>query len=99
MANSITFTNQSFRVGDIIRVYHITKDKDKEKTQTFEGKLIAVKGEKPNTTFTVRKIGADKVGVEKIFPLYSPLLTKIELKKSSPAKRAKLYTLRQQING
>lgn len=95
MAGSMTFQDKQFRVGDLIQVHQVVKDQNKEKTQIFEGRLIAVKGRSPNTTFTVRKIGADKVGVEKIFPLFSPTISKIVLKKSLPAKRAKLYYLRE----
>lgn len=99
MANSFTFTDQTFKVGDIIQVHHIVKEQGKERTQSFEGRLIAIKGEKPNTTITIRKIAADKIGVEKIFPLYSPLISKITLKKSLPVKKAKLYSLRKKVNG
>lgn len=77
-----------------MKVFQTFKEGDKEKTQVFEGKIIAVKGRTPNTTFTVRKIGADNIGVEKIFTLAAPTLSKIELKKEMPAKRAKLYYLR-----
>lgn len=94
MAGNMTFTDQRFNVGDLVSVQQKIKEKDKEKIQTFEGKLIAVKGRAPNTTFTVRKIGADNIGVERIFPLYSPTIVKIGLKKSMPAGRAKLYYLR-----
>ena len=95
MSNKIILNKEKFQVGDLVRVHQLLKESGKEKTQIFEGRIIAVHGRKPNTTFTVRKIGADNIGVEKIFPLYSPLLSKIVLKKSLPAKRAKLYYLRK----
>lgn len=91
---NIIFANEKFNVGDLVRVQQTIKDENKERTQTFEGKIIAVKGRAPNTTFTVRKIGADNIGVEKIFPLFSPTISKIVLKKAMPARRAKLYYLR-----
>jgi len=94
MAGGFTFSKENFRVGDLVKVMQVIKERDKEKTQVFEGKIIAVKGRAPNTTFTVRKIGVNNVGVERIFPLYSPTITKIVLKKSMPAKKAKLYYLR-----
>jgi len=94
MAGGFTFSKENFRVGDLVKVMQITKERDKEKTQVFEGKIIAVKGRAPNTTFTVRKIGVNNIGVERIFPLYSPTISKIVLKKSMPAKKAKLYYLR-----
>ncbi|MGB9598885.1 MAG: 50S ribosomal protein L19, partial [Minisyncoccales bacterium] len=89
-----TFSSENFRVGDLVKVMQVVKDRDKERTQIFEGKIIAIRGRAPNTTFTVRKIGVNNIGVERIFPLYSPTISKIVLKKSMPAKKAKLYHLR-----
>ena len=94
MANQIVHNNEKFNIGDLIRVQQTSKEAEKDKIQIFEGRLIAISGRSPNTTFTVRKIGTDNIGVEKIFPLFSPTITKIILKKSFPAKRAKLYYLR-----
>lgn len=91
----MTFADQRFNVGDLVSVQQTIKEKDKEKIQIFEGKIIAVKGRAPNTTFTVRKIGDNNIGVERIFPLYSPTIAKIVLKKAMPARRAKLYYLRR----
>lgn len=95
MAIYLTFAEEKFRVGDLVRVQQVVKEAEKEKVQIFEGKIIAVKGRSPNTTFTVRKIGADNIGIERIFPLFSPTIAKIVLKKSMPARRAKLYYLRK----
>lgn len=95
MTNLLTLGNEKFNTGDLVRVHQTVKEADKEKDQIFEGRIIAIKGRAPNTNFTVRKIGADNIGVEKIFPLFSPAIKKIELKKSFPSKRAKLYTLRK----
>ncbi len=95
MANFISLKEEKFQVGDLVKVAQTVKEGEKERAQIFEGKIIAVKGRAPNTTFTVRKIGADNIGVERIFPLASPTISKITLKKSMPAKRAKLYYLRE----
>lgn len=86
--------------GMVIKIYQKIKEKDakgndKERIQVFEGTVIARKGGKTNGgTFTVRKIGANNVGVEKIFPLYLPTIEKIELVKELKVRRAKLYYMR-----
>ena len=96
MANTISFGDSKFKIGDLLRVQQTYHEGDKEKTQTFEGRLIAISGQSPNTTIKLRKIGADNIGIEKTIPLLSPTITKIVLKKSFPASRAKLYYLRRQ---
>lgn len=81
--------------GDIIKVHQKIKEGDKERIQIFEGLVIATKGGKGvNATFTVRKI-ASGVGVERIYPLHSPNIAKIELVKKLPVRRAKLYYVRE----
>lgn len=97
MANQIMHHQTSFNVGDLIKVFQTVEEKGKERVQAFEGKVISIKGRSPNQTFTVRRIGVDKVSVEKIFPLLSPSISKIEIKKKQEAKRAKLYYLRKKI--
>jgi len=83
------------RPGDVVRVYMKIKDKDKEKTQVFEGIVIARKHRKEiGATFTVRR-EISGIGVEKIFPLHSPLIEKIEILKRKKVRRAKLYYLRE----
>jgi large subunit ribosomal protein L19 len=84
-----------FRAGDTIRVWSKIKDeKGKFRTQAFEGMVLARKhGTEPGATFTVRRI-ASGVGVERIFPLYSPMVDKIETVKKSRARRSKLYYIR-----
>ncbi len=83
------------RPGDIIRVHQKIKEKGKERIQVFEGLVIARKhGKGLNATFTVRKI-SQGVGVEKVFPLHSPAIAKIELVKRSKVRRAKLYYIRK----
>lgn len=86
--------------GMAIRVYERikeldTKGKPKERVQVFEGIVIKRHGgRQPGATFTIRKIAAGGVGVEKIFPLYLPTISKIEIVKKYKVRRAKLYYLR-----
>ena len=84
----------SFKAGDTLRVGIKIKEGDKSRVQNFEGVCIAVRGSGVGKTFTVRKIGANNVGVEKIFPLYSDTLDKIEVLRIGRVRRAKLYYLR-----
>lgn len=82
------------RPGDTVRVHQKFKEKDKEKTQIFEGLVIAKKhGKGVSATITVRKV-ISGIGVEKIFPVHSPTIEKIEIVKRAKVKRAKLYYLR-----
>lgn len=84
-----------FRAGDTIRVWSKIKDeKGKFRSQAFEGMVLARKhGTEAGGTFTVRRI-ASGVGVERIFPLYSPMIDKIEVIKRARARRSKLYYVR-----
>ncbi|OGZ69477.1 MAG: 50S ribosomal protein L19 [Candidatus Staskawiczbacteria bacterium RIFCSPHIGHO2_02_FULL_42_22] len=82
------------RPGDTVRVHQKIKEGDKERIQIFEGIVIARKhGKGISSTITVRKV-VDQVGVERIFPVHSPSLAKIEVTKSSSVRRSKLYYLR-----
>ena len=85
----------SFKAGDVISVWSkIQDEKGKFRLQAFEGIVLARKhGTEPGATFTVRRI-ASGVGVERIFPLYSPMIDKIEIIKKSRARRSKLYYIR-----
>lgn len=83
-----------FKVGDTVRVSMMVKEGDKERTQPFEGVVIARRGSGTRETFTVRKISYG-IGVERIFPLHSPLINKIEVVKEGVVRRAKLYYLRE----
>ncbi len=83
----------AFKAGDTIRVNTRYKEGDKTRIQHFEGVVIAIKKGGINTNFTIRKI-SHGVGVEKIFPLYSPAIEKIEVVQKMKVKRAKLYYLR-----
>ena len=85
------------KAGDTVRVHQKIQDKGKTRIQVFEGLVLARKhGTKPGATFTVRKV-ASGVGVEKIFPLYSPNIDKIEIVKRSKVRRAKLYYIREKV--
>ncbi|MEK7095363.1 MAG: 50S ribosomal protein L19 [Patescibacteria group bacterium] len=85
----------SLRSGDNVRVWQKVKEKDKTRLQAFEGLVLSRKhGTEAGATFTVRKV-IDGVGVEKIFPLYSPMIDKIELLRRSKVRRAKLYFVRE----
>jgi len=86
------------RAGDTVRVYQKIQDKGKTRIQIFEGLVLARKhGNEPGATFTVRKV-ASGVGVEKIYPLYSPLIDKLEIVKRAKVRRAKLYFIREKVN-
>ena len=87
------------RAGDTVRVHQkIVDDKGKSRIQVFEGLVLARKhGYEPGATFTVRKV-ASGVGVEKIFPLYSPMIDKLEIVKRAKVRRAKLYHIREKVN-
>ena len=98
-------------VGDTVRVHYKliekekvagktkreTKEETRERIQIFEGILIAIKGSGVNTMITVRKIGAAAIGIERIFPLVSPWIKKIDVKKHGDVRRSKLYYLRGKI--
>lgn len=83
----------SFKPGDTINVHVKVVEGDKERVQQFQGVVMKMRGSGINSTFTVRKV-SDGVGVERIFPLHSPRLAKIELVKGGRSRRAKLYYLR-----
>ena len=83
-----------FKAGDTLRLGVRIKEGDKTRVQRFEGLCIAIRGEGTGKTFTVRKMGANNVGVERIFPLYSESLESIEVLKKGRVRRAKLYYLR-----
>lgn len=83
----------SFKAGDTITVYYTIKEGDKERTQLFKGDVIQRKGTGATETFTIRKI-SHSVGVERIFPINSPLIEKIEINKKGRVRRARIYYLR-----
>ena len=86
------------RVGDTVRVHQKIEEKGKTRIQVFEGLVLARKhGTEAGGTFTVRRV-ASGVGVEKIFPLYSPMIDKVEVVKRSRVRRAKLYYIRDKVS-
>lgn len=95
MALSAIHNEQEFHVGDVVRVHQKIQEDGKTRTQVFEGMVIVIRGEGANKTVTVRRIGAGGIGVERIFPLASPLIERIEVKTRGATRRAKLYYLRE----
>jgi large subunit ribosomal protein L19 len=85
---------EPFGVGDTVKVHVIIKEGDKERIQIFQGDVIAKRGRGLDATFTVRKISFG-IGVEKIFPLHSKSIKKVEIVRSTKVRRAKLYYLRK----
>ena len=86
-----------FRAGDTVTVHYKIIEGDKVRTQPFTGIVIAKRGEGVSKTFTVRRMGADGVGVERIFPLASPNIEKLVVEKTGKVRRAKLYYLRGKV--
>ncbi len=84
----------AFRPGDTVRVYVKIKEGDKYRIQVFEGVVVALKRNQASSTFTVRKVSFG-YGVERIFPLHSPIIEKLEIVKSGKVRRARLYYLRE----
>ena len=84
------------QAGDSVKVWQKIKEKNKIRLQSFEGIVISKKhGNEAGSTFTVRRVGTDGIGIEKTFPLFSPMIDKIEVTKRSKTRRAKLYYLRK----
>ena len=101
-SNAINFVHEqmtgkkefpAFKAGDNITVNYKIVEGNKERIQSFKGDVIKRQGTGPTASFTVRKI-SDGVGVERLFPLYSPNIESIEVNKSGRVRRAKLYYLR-----
>ena len=89
--------NLEFNVGDTIRVHYRIVEGEKSRVQPYEGIVISKKGEGMSKTFMVRRIGADRIGIERIFPLFSPNIENIEVVKKGRVRRAKLYYLRDRV--
>lgn len=87
----------SFKEGDTIAVYQRIKEGDKERIQVFQGDVIALHKQGASSTFTIRKIGAHGVAVERMFPFYSPIIKEIKLIKTGDVRRAKLYYVRDRV--
>ena len=84
-----------FNPGDTVDVHYRVIEGDKERIQIFTGTVISKRGRDMGASFTVRKIGSGGVGVERIFPLHSPYIADVKIKKQASVRRAKLYYLRQ----
>jgi large subunit ribosomal protein L19 len=91
LISSRNFPN--FKAGDNITVHYKIVEGDKERIQQFKGDVIQIKGTGTSVSFTVRKI-SNGVGVERIFPFYSPNIEKIEINKVGKVRRARIYYLR-----
>ena len=85
-----------FKVGDTVKVHFKIVEGKTERVQIYEGLVIAMKNSKVGKTFTVRKISYG-VGVERVFPLYSPRIVKVEVMRPGKVRRAKLYYIREKI--
>ena len=85
-----------FRVGDTVRVYAKIKEGNRERTQVFEGTVIKRQNGGARETFTVRKF-SNGIGVEKSWPLHSPIVEKVEVVRLGKVRRAKLYYLRERV--
>lgn len=91
-------TFPSFSVGDTIAVtVRIKEEKDKERLQVFQGNVLAIHNNGASSSFVVRKISDNNVAVERIFPLYSPIIKEIKLVKNGDVSRAKLYYIRERV--
>jgi len=88
-------TVPEFRAGDTLRVAVTIKEGNKTRVQNYEGVCIAIRGEGTGRTFNVRKIGANSVGVERVFPLYSESIDSITVLRRGRVRRAKLFYLRE----
>lgn len=86
-----------FEVGDTIEVSQLIKEGDKQRTQLFEGDVLAMRSNGVSSTFTVRRIGANGVAVERVFPLYSPLVQAIKFVRRGDVRRAKLFYMRDRV--
>ena len=89
-----TTTRPAMQAGDTVKVHVRVKEGDKERIQIFEGIVIGLRRGGTRASFTVRKVSFGQ-GVERIFPLHSPIIQKIEVVRSAKVRRAKLYYLRE----
>ena len=94
--DSIKTEAPQFKVGDTVKVHVKIREGEKERIQVFEGTVIARKGSGVAETFTVRRV-AYGVGVERVFPVHSPNVAKVDVIRSGKVRRAKLYYLRGRV--
>ena len=95
-ASQMKSETDNFKVGDTVKVYFKIIEGKTERIQIYEGLVIAMKNSKVGKTFTVRK-NSYGVGVERVFPLHSPRVTKVEVVRPGKVRRAKLYYIRHKI--
>lgn len=89
------FSETDIHIGDILRVHSMVVEGGKTRIQVFEGILIRLRGRGNNATFTVRRLGAGNIGIERTWPLDAKVIVKIEVKKKTAGvRRSKLYYLR-----
>jgi len=96
LMNKTAWKDVAFKVGDILKINYRIKEGKKERTQPFQGMVIKIRGQGEGKTFTVRKMGVDGIGIERIFPLNSPWIDNLKVLgqiKKKP-RRSKLYYLR-----
>ena len=86
----------NIEIGDYVKVHFMIKEGNRERIQIFEGTVISKHGEGVKETFTVRRVSYG-VGVERIFPVHSPKIDKVELVRHGKVRRAKLYYLRERV--
>lgn len=86
----------SFNVGDTVRVYNKIKEGNRERTQIFEGTVLKIQGGSNRETFTIRKT-SNGIGVEKTWPMHSPMVEKVEVVRKGKVRRAKLNYLRNRV--
>ncbi len=89
-------TNPAIRVGDVVKVHVKIREGERERIQVFEGTIIARKGAGVSETFTVRRVSYG-VGVERVFPVNSPNVAKVETVRHGRVRRSKLYYLRDRV--
>jgi len=97
MSQFVTFKDQPVSSGDTIRISQEIVEGDKKRVQIFEGIIIAIKNRGTGKSITVRKIGTNGIGIEKIFPIALPSIKTVELKRQGQVRRGKLYYLRDRV--
>ena len=97
MANSFQYQGTLIHVGDRVAVAQKITEEGKTRLQTFDGLIIAIANRETGRSFTVRKIASGSIGVERIYPVNSPLIASITVKTLGQVRRAKLHYLRNRI--
>ena len=97
MAQHVSILNQEISVGDTVAIHQNIAEGEKTRNQIFEGIVIAIQNREENKSITVRKIATGSIGVEKIFPVLLPSITKVMIKRKGDVRRSKLYYLRDKV--